>query len=60
MNRQTKRDSKRIINTMKKKAIKDMLDWLETIEHDPTPNEIISFKAGYIAGFNRGVSNKDG
>lgn len=59
MNRQAKRDNKRIFNTIKKKAVKDMLDWLQELEHDPTPNEILAFKAGYLAGFNRGANNKD-
>jgi hypothetical protein len=59
MNRQNKRDNERILNTMKKKAIKDMLDWLEQINHHPTPDEILAFKAGYLAGFNRGANNKD-
>jgi hypothetical protein len=59
MNRQNKRDNKRILNTMKKKAVKDMTEWLDNINHHPTPDEILAFKSGYIAGFNRGANNKD-
>jgi hypothetical protein len=35
-----------------------MIDWLETLKHEPTPNEILAFKAGYIIGYNRGVNNR--
>lgn len=55
MNRQVKRDNQRIINTFKRKAIKDMEEWLLTLTEAPTKDMIIGFKAGYIAGFNRGV-----
>ena len=58
MNRQVRRDNDRIINTVKKKAVKDMSDWVETVKHNITPNEILAFKAGYIAGLNRGANNK--
>lgn len=59
MNRQTRRDNKRIFETIKKKAVKDMLDWLDDIKRDPTKDEILAFKAGYLAGFNRGANNND-
>ena len=58
MNRQVRRDNDRIISTVKKKAVKDMNDWVETVKHNITPNEILAFKAGYIAGLNRGSNNK--
>ena len=58
MNRQVRRDNDRIINTVKKKAVKDMNHWVETVKHNITPNEILAFKAGYIAGLNRGSGNK--
>lgn len=57
MNRQTRRDNERIIKKMKSKAVKDMQDWVSTLKHDPTPNEILAFKEGYLAGFNRGTNN---
>jgi hypothetical protein len=59
MNRQTKRENKRILNTIKKKAIKDMTEWLDVLNHHPTPDEILAFKSGYLSGFNRGANNKD-
>lgn len=60
MNRQIRRDNDRIIATVKKKAVKDMNDWLDTVKHDVTPNEVLAFKAGYIAGLNRGQQNSRG
>ncbi len=53
MDRKTKRDSKRLLLTVKHKAVKDMNLWLEKLEHDPTPDEIRAYQAGYIAGTNR-------
>jgi hypothetical protein len=57
MNRQVRRDNERIINTVKRKAIKDTQDWVSTLKHEPTPNEIRAFQAGYLAGVNRGANN---
>ena len=59
MNRKDKRDNKRIFSIIKKKAVKDMTDWLDTLNHHPTPDEILAFKSGYLSGFNRGANNKD-
>ncbi len=59
MSRQLRRDNERILNTVKKKAVKDMATWLETLKHETTPNEILAFKAGYLAGLNRGQNNKE-
>ncbi len=59
MKRKIKRDNERILNTFKKKAIKDMTDWLVATQVAPTEAEVLAFKAGYIAGFNRGANNKD-
>lgn len=53
MDRKTKRDNKRIVLSVKHKAIKDMNEWLDNLDHDPTANEIRAYQAGYIAGANR-------
>lgn len=53
MNREEKRKSERVINKVIKNAKIDMEDWLMTLQHEPTPNELIAFKAGYISGINR-------
>ena len=56
MNRQVRRDNERILKTIKYKAIKDTQEWLANLDHEPTPNEIKAFQAGYIAGVNRGAN----
>ena len=57
MDRKTRRDNERIINTIKKKATKDTENWILGLSSPPTKNEIIAFQAGYIAGMNRGMNN---
>jgi hypothetical protein len=41
---------------VKRKAKKDMEDWIVTLTELPTEGEIKSFQAGYIAGINRGAN----
>ena len=57
MDRKTRRDNERIINTIKKKATKDTENWILSLSSAPTKNEVIAFQAGYIAGMNRGTNN---
>ena len=57
MDRKTRRDNERIINTIKKKAVKDTEAWILSLSSPPTKSEVLSFQAGYIAGMNRGTSN---
>jgi hypothetical protein len=54
MDRKTRRDNERIINTIKKKAVKDTEDWILSLSSPPTRAELLAFQAGYIAGMNRG------
>jgi hypothetical protein len=58
MTRQVRRDNERIINTVRKKAVKDMQDWVLTLSSPPTKAEILAYQAGYIAGINRGTATK--
>lgn len=58
MSRQVRRDNERIINTVRKKAVKDMQDWVLTLSSPPTKAEILAYQAGYIAGINRGTAVK--
>lgn len=51
---QTKKEIKRSLDRLKKKAVKDMLEWMLTLDHDTTKEEILAYKAGYLAGYNRG------
>jgi hypothetical protein len=57
MDRKTRRDNERILNTIKRKASKDTQDWILSLSSPPTKSEILAFQAGYIAGMNRGASN---
>lgn len=59
MDRKTKRQNERLLNAVKKKAKKDMENWIVTLSELPTEGEIKAFQAGYIAGINRGVHNGD-
>jgi hypothetical protein len=56
MDRKTRRDNERIINTIKKKATKDTENWILSLSSVPTKTEVLAFQAGYIAGMNRGSS----
>jgi hypothetical protein len=57
MDRQTRRNNERVLNTIKKKATQDTESWIMTLSSPPTKNEVIAFQAGYIAGMNRGTNN---
>ena len=57
MDRKTRRDNERIINTVKKKAVKDTEKWILSLSSPPTKAEVLAFQAGYIACMNRGASN---
>ena len=57
MDRKTRRDNERVLNTIKKKATKDTESWILSLSSPPTKNEVIAFQAGYIAGMNRGTNN---
>ena len=54
MDRKTRRDNERIVNTIKKKATKDTESWILSLSSPPTQAEVLAFQAGYIAGMNRG------
>jgi hypothetical protein len=49
-----KKEVQRNLDRLKVKAVKDMYIWIEELGQDVTQAEIIAFKAGYIAGYNRG------
>lgn len=55
MDRKTRRENQRLLNAVKRKAKKDMEDWMVKLQELPTENEIKAFQAGYIAGINRGT-----
>jgi hypothetical protein len=57
MDRKTRRDNERILNSVKKKATRDTENWIMSLSSPPTKAEVLAFQAGYIAGMNRGTSN---
>jgi hypothetical protein len=59
MDRKARRDNKKVIETVKRKAKKDMAEWILEIDRMPSEKEILAFQAGYISGMNRGSSNAE-
>lgn len=57
MDRKARRDNKKVLETVKRKAKQDMAEWIIEIDRMPTEEEIRAFQAGYISGMNRGANN---
>ena len=58
MDRKTRRQNERLLNSIKRKAKKDMEDWMLTLSELPSEGEVKAFQAGYIAGIGRGSENE--
>lgn len=58
MDRKARRDNKKVLDTVKRKAKQDMAEWIMEIDRMPAESEIIAFQAGYISGMNRGANNE--
>lgn len=58
-NREDRRKNKKVLNSVLVKAKVDMEKWMLGLEYIPTPKEIKAYQSGYIAGLNRGSSNKE-
>ena len=58
MDRKTKKENERLLSSVKRKAKKDMENWIVTLTELPSEGEVKAFQAGYIAGINRGANNK--
>ena len=58
MDRKTKRQNERLLNSIKRKAKKDMEDWMVGLSELPSEGEVRAFQAGYIAGIGRGSENE--
>jgi hypothetical protein len=54
--RKAERQAASIITTAKK----DMIAWVETLEHTPSELEMRAWQEGYVSGMNRLVQIKDG
>ena len=57
--RKTRRDNKKILATVERKAKQDMADWILEIDRMPSEAELYAFQAGYLAGLNRGANNAE-
>lgn len=53
MARADKREDKKIIQSIAKKAKKQMIDWVDSLDYTPTEWEIKAWQAGYISGLNQ-------
>ena len=58
MDRKTKRQNERLLSSIKRKAKKDMEDWMVGLSELPSEGEVKAFQAGYIAGIGRGSENE--
>jgi hypothetical protein len=58
MDRKTKRQNERLLNSIKRKAKKDMEDWMLGLSELPSEGEVKAFQAGYVAGIGRGSENE--
>lgn len=59
MDRKTKRQNERLLNSIKRKAKKDMEDWMLGLAELPSEGEVKAFQAGYIAGISRGSQENE-
>jgi Mn-containing catalase len=53
MARADKREDKKLIQSIAKKAKKQMIDWVDALGYTPTESEIRAWQAGYISGLNQ-------
>lgn len=49
---EARKASRQAVNIVTK-AKKDMIAWVETLDHTPEQNEMIAWQAGYLSGINR-------
>jgi len=59
MDRKTRRDNKKMFDTLLRKAKQDMTNWVIKIDRMPTQAEILAFQEGYISGINRGANDEE-
>jgi hypothetical protein len=59
MDRKTRRQNERLLNSIKRKAKKDMEDWMLSLSELPSEGEVKAFQAGYLAGINRGSQENE-
>jgi hypothetical protein len=59
MSRYEKRKAERQAANIVATAKKDMIAWVETLEHTPSELEMKAWQAGYVSGMNRLVKVRD-
>lgn len=59
MSRYEKRKASRQAANIVTKAKKDMVAWVETLDHAPSQIEMAAWQAGYISGINRIAITKE-
>jgi hypothetical protein len=59
MDRKIKRQNERLLNSVKRKAKKDMEEWMLSLPELPSEGEVKAFQAGYIAGISRGSQENE-
>ena len=57
MDRKERRDNKKMLDILVRKAKQDMADWIMKLDRMPTQEETKAFQAGYISGMNRGAND---
>ena len=53
MSRVERRAVDKALKKLQAKAKEDMLKWAMSLDHEPSKEEGLAWKAGYIAGINR-------
>jgi len=56
VDRKERRDNKKMLDIVVRKAKQDMAEWILKIDRMPSKSEILAFQAGYISGMNRGAN----
>ena len=59
VDRKARRDNKKVLETVKRKAKQDMAEWILEINRMPSEEELLAFQAGYLSGINRGANNAE-
>ncbi len=57
MDRKERRDNKKMLDIIVRKAKQDMSEWIMNLDRMPSQAEIKAFQAGYISGMNRGAND---
>jgi len=59
VDRKERRDNKKMLDIVVRKAKQDMAEWILKIDRMPSKSEILAFQAGYISGMNRGANDEN-